>query len=43
MFIIMVTVMDDLSGKMYGGKMYGIEIGADVYITKSFSPIELVA
>jgi DNA-binding response OmpR family regulator len=36
--IIMVTVMDDLTDKMYG-----IEIGADVYITKPFLPTELVA
>lgn len=36
--IIMVTVMDDLSDKMYG-----IETGADVYITKPFLPTELVA
>jgi DNA-binding response OmpR family regulator len=36
--IIMVTVMDNLSDKMYG-----IEIGADVYITKPFLPTELVA
>jgi DNA-binding response OmpR family regulator len=36
--IIMVTVMDELSDKMHG-----IEIGADVYITKPFLPTELVA
>jgi DNA-binding response OmpR family regulator len=36
--IIMVTVMDDLSDKMHG-----IEIGADVYVTKPFLPTELVA